>query len=224
MLLRYAWSVNFIGHATVALWQRADPDFVLGSMLPDFAGMAGTRLGPPGALPEAAGSTALAAGIALHHRTDDVFHATPVFVGLLRDTLDELSARGVPRGTARAVGHVGVEMLIDGELVNAPEVAGAYTRALNEASAPAHVFVDAAGAARWELLRQRLIVYGAPYDYRDPQAVLTRLQLVLRSRPRLAIDDTSLPVIRSALPGLQRKVVASLSPLLDALRAALAGA
>ncbi|MDB4989244.1 MAG: hypothetical protein JWN04_4422 [Myxococcaceae bacterium] len=213
--------MNFIGHATVALWQRADPEFVLGSMLPDFASMAGTRLGADSAQVSDARHDALRGGIALHHRTDEAFHGAPAFVSLQQGALDQLSALGIARGTARAVAHVGVEMFIDGELIRAPEVADAYTKALHAGHDFTSVFVDSDGAARWELLRQRLIVYGAPYDYREPESVLTRLQLMLRARPRLAIDTATLPLLRQALPGLQRKVIAELSGLLTTLRAHL---
>jgi len=214
--------MNFIGHATVALWRRSEPAFVLGSMLPDFAGMARARLAHG---LEHSGDPRLDAivdGIALHHRTDDVFHGAPQFVTLLQETLDELASRGIARGTARAVGHVGVEMFIDGELVRDPQVASTYTEALTAGNELTELFVDLDGSARWELLRQRLIVYGAPYDYRNPDAVLARLQLMLRGRPRLAIADSALPILRRALPALQRKVSTQLPSILDLLRAQLA--
>jgi hypothetical protein len=202
----------------VALWQQHEPERVLGSMLPDFAGMAGTRLLASVQPAESQRLSAVREGIALHHRTDEVFHATPIFVSLQQETLDALAAQGIPRGTARAVAHVGTEMFIDGELVRASEVAEAYTRALKVGDGLSPLFANPEGAARWELLRQRLIVYGAPYDYGDPESVLRRLSMVLRGRPRLAIEDRALPILRQALPGLQRKVVDQLSALLSALR------
>jgi hypothetical protein len=213
--------VNFIGHATVALWTQTAPAFVLGSMLPDFAGMAGTRLlranrtvtGDP-----------LCAGIALHHRTDDAFHAAPQFVKLLQETLDTLTEQGVPRGAARAVAHIGTEMFIDGELLVAPAVAAAYTGALAVERPLDALFVDAEGGPRWSRLRERLLGHGVPYDYRDPDSVLRRLQLVLRSRPRLAIDAACAPLVRAHLPALQRKVVIALPLLLESVRQALAEA
>jgi hypothetical protein len=217
--LRYGLSVNFIGHATVALWRRNEPEFVLGSMLPDFAGMAGTRLSRSPPLPSSPEALALAEGIALHHTTDDAFHGAPGFVTLLQETLDELTARGVSRATARAVGHVGTELLIDGELVHASEVAGAYTSALAVERSLEGVFIDAEGTARWGRLRERLLDYGVPYDYREPDAVLRRLQLVLHNRPRLAITADALPLIRAHLPALQRKVRIALPALLDSVRA-----
>jgi hypothetical protein len=164
----------------------------------------------------------LAAGIALHHRTDDAFHAAPLFVELLQETLDELTSLGVSRGAARAVAHIGTEMLIDGELVRAPEVGEAYTRALAVDRPLDGLFVDDAGGTRWALLRDRLRSYGVPYDYRDPDSVLRRLQVVLRSRPRLALDAASAPLVRAHLPALQRKVVIALPLLLESVREALA--
>jgi hypothetical protein len=210
--------VNFIGHATVALWHDHDGARVLGSMLPDFAGMASTRLSSSVQPDESQRLAAVREGIALHHRTDEVFHATPIFVSLQQETLDALVAQGISRGTARAVAHVGTEMFIDGVLVHGAGVAEAYTRALNVGDGLSALFANAEGAARWELLRQRLIVYGAPYDYGDPESVLRRLSMVLRGRPRLAIDDRALPILRQALPGLQRKVVDQLPALLSAIR------
>jgi acyl carrier protein phosphodiesterase len=210
--------VNFIGHATVALWTRTSPEFVLGSMLPDFAGMAGTRLARTGT---PAADDALVDGIALHHRTDDAFHAAAPFVTLLQETLDELTSLGVPRGAARAVAHIGTEMLIDGELLRAPEIGEAYASALAVERPLDALFVDPAGGARWTRLRDRLRTYGVPHDYRDPDSVLRRLQVVLQSRPRLALDETSAPRVRANLPALQRKVVIALPLLLQSVREAL---
>lgn len=209
--------MNFIGHATIALWTRNEPAFVLGSMLPDFATMASTRL------PREAGrgSGPLAEGIALHLRTDDVFHCAPVFTGLLQETLDELTALGVPRGAARAVGHIGVEMLIDGELVQAQEVQSAYLDALHAGCDLAAPFADPESARRFESLRKRLLTFGPPCDYREPDVVLARLGRVLAGRPRLALDATSSPIVRRSLPALQRKVMTSLPSLLESLRDAL---
>lgn len=215
---RYDERVNFIGHALVALWQRAEPGFVLGSMLPDFAGMAGTRLGRAPASAAVAPPDLVIQGIALHHRTDDVFHGASAFTALLQDALDALTAEGVARGTARAVGHIGVEMLIDGELLRDTALAQAYTRAIASESPLDALFIDAEGAVRWARLRERLLAHGVPYDYRDPDSVLRRLQVVLRGRPRLALSEAAVPRVRAYLPALQRKVVVALPALLASVR------
>jgi acyl carrier protein phosphodiesterase len=206
--------VNFIGHAAVALWQRADPGFVLGSMLPDFAGMAGQRMAPAGAETD----PSLAEGVRLHHRTDEVFHAAPQFVALQQHTLDALTELGIPRGTSRAVGHIGVEMLIDGELLADRSLAEAYMRALASEVALDEMFPNPEALAKLTRLLTRLAEHGVPYDYGDPDAVLWRLQLVLARRPRLAIADEFAPHVRQLLPSLQRAVRAALPALLSSVR------
>ncbi|HEY6878504.1 MAG TPA: hypothetical protein VI299_10825, partial [Polyangiales bacterium] len=162
----------------------------------------------PGSEPE------LAAGVALHHRTDEVFHAAPGFVALQQRTLDILTPLGVSRGCARAVGHIGVEMLIDGELLRDGGLAEAYVRALAAEVSLEAVFPERASQERYSQLRARLVQHGAPYDYGDPDAVLRRLQYVLSRRPRLAIAESFAPHVRALLPRLQHEVREALPALL----------
>ena len=70
--------MNFFGHALLAQRNEAArgsirAEFVLGSMLPDFASM--LRLRPPGAAADA-----LQAGMRFHHQTDDAFHGSRSFL------------------------------------------------------------------------------------------------------------------------------------------------
>ncbi len=181
-------------------------------MLPDLVGMAGLRL--PRDLPVGP----LAAGIAHHHATDAVFHADPTFIGLTQATLDRLSALGVPRGPARAVAHVGVEMLLDGELLENARVVGAYEAALDELGSARALFVGHAERERWSSFEQRLRAHGTPYDYRNTDAVLARLIRIFKGRMRLAIEPPSERIVRSALPDLQRDVVARAPYLMANLR------
>jgi hypothetical protein len=204
--------VNFIGHATVALWSSRVPAFVLGAMLPDLVGMAGLRL--PRELP----AGALADGIRNHLLADSLFHADPTFVSLTQATLDRLSGLGVPRGPARAVAHVGVEMLLDGELLGDSAVVEAYAAALDELPGVRSLFPAADALERWLHLERRLRAHGTPYDYRNTDAVLARLIRVFHGRTRLAIDGQSEQIVRSALPDLQRHVVAQAPLLLASMR------
>lgn len=221
--------MNFIGHAAVALYFASapervpgqagvDPAYVLGSMLPDFATMAGVRMASP---LSARVSPGLAAGVALHHRTDEVFHAAPAFVALQQSTLDTLTARGVPRGSARAVAHIGVELLIDGELLEDRQLADAYRRAIEAEVVMDGVFPTDEATQRYALLRTRLSEHGVPYDYREPDAVLRRLHYILSARPRLAIAPEFAPHVRQLLPSLQREVRAALPALLASVQSGL---
>src|SRR6187402_1188694 len=103
--------MNFFGHALVARRNEATrgqlrAEFVLGSMLPDFATMLASRP-PQVTLPD------LAAGLSFHHRTDDAFHGAPSFLEFSRRASSFLGERGLTRGSVRAVAHVGVELLLD---------------------------------------------------------------------------------------------------------------
>lgn len=211
--------MNFFGHAAVASWLAADsPGFVLGSMLPDFANMCGTRLAEMGH-PE------LRAGVELHHRTDRVFHGTSHFAALCREATHSLRARGLGRGRAQAVAHVGVELLLDGCLVERADARDAYDAAIRcggERRLGRRIgWIDGEGRARWRGLRARLERHGPPDDYRDPALVASRLERILRGRRRLALEAAQRELAARYLPELQRSVQARAAPLIAELRRGL---
>src|SRR5258706_12541419 len=114
-LARTSTSMNFFGHAALAASYLAQqgpdaanelPRFCAGAMLPDFIGM--LRLSRP-----VVHDSVLARGVAFHHRTDELFHELPSFHRLSRSAFAWLSARDMPRGPARAVAHIGIEILLD---------------------------------------------------------------------------------------------------------------
>lgn len=177
--------MNFYGHATVATWYERHPRFVLGSMLPDFASMAGARL-------RGAEDPLVARGIELHHQTDDVFHRAALFLRLSETGADELIDRGLGRGPARAVAHIGTELLLDGLLLedSGDELTKeAYLGAVAaaEASDLGLEFRREEGSDRFQALSSRLSGYGLPLAYRDPEMVFVRLTQALHRRPRLAL-------------------------------------
>lgn len=176
--------VNFYGHAWVAMRGPAGCGVVLGAMLPDWAGMLRARL-------EQVRDPELAAGVALHHRTDAAFHASPGFVRLLADAAAALRERGVERGPARGAAHVAVELLLDGSLSERAEDGERFAAALDAAARPdvrAALTWRGDGAARFARLPARLRQGGVPGVYRDPRQVAERVAWALGSRPRLALD------------------------------------
>jgi hypothetical protein len=211
--------VNFFGHAAVASWEAKTPGFVLGAMLPDFATMTGKRLAEIDH-PE------LSAGLALHQRTDRVFHAASHFLSLCWGARDALLARGLGRGQAHAVAHVGVELLLDGWLVEQRKARDAYAAALRcgrQCELGDQIrWLDEEGGRRWRLLHRRLERQGPPEEYRDPTLVASRTERILRGRPRLALDAGSLEITARYLPELQRSVHGCAAPLMDELRRGLA--
>jgi len=206
--------VNFFGHAAVASWSGAAPGVVLGAMLPDFATMCGGRIA-------SAGDDVVTRGVALHHATDAAFHTLPVVTGLMRELDDELLARSCARGPRRAVAHVGVELLLDGELTDEPSYRAAYLAGL--AHEPDVTWRDTDAAPRFAALLDRLRARGIPDDLRSPAAITTRLRHILAPRPLLAASPDDLRAIRDALVAFQPRLAVATETVLRALRAALPG-
>jgi hypothetical protein len=202
--------MNFFGHAAVASWSSPAPGTVLGAMLPDFATMIRARLGD-------ADDPDVATGIAHHHATDATFHTMPAVLGLMRELDQRLAALGCARGPRRAVAHIGVELLLDGVLVDEPAYREAYAGAL--AHDPAGVrWRDGDGPARLATLLSRLRAHGAPDDLRRPHAITQRLHRMLAHRPLLAPAPADLEAIDRALVAYQPRVEAAAETILRGLR------
>jgi hypothetical protein len=213
--------MNFFGHAVVGLWHSDDARFVLGTMLPDLCGMLGIRASRA----EDVKIAELSAGIDFHHRTDAAFHGCDRFVALCSQTVDALTTQGVGRGTARAIGHVGTELLLDGLLSKQRDARAVYTRALTLAvddRLSESVLVDAGEQARMHKGLERLRRSAIPEAYSKPAFVADRLQWILSSRPRLAMQPHDAPIVQAELTRLARDVSASGTEILDQVRARLA--
>ena len=203
--------MNFFGHAAVASWHAAPPargPTALGAMLPDFQAMTGARA-------TAIADATVAAGVELHHKTDAVFHRLPAVTGLMRELFDALSRGGVSRGPARAASHAGMEMLLDGVLVDEPAHRDAYLEAL--AIDPVPVTFDADIAP----LFARLRAHGVPYDLRRPDAVAARLLRMTADRPLLRATGDEPDRMRAALAAFRPRIEVAAATVVRALRAGL---
>lgn len=202
--------MNFYGHLVVASWYRPGPLFGLGAMLPDLESMAGARFQIGGGRPSQSAED-LAAGVKLHHATDAAFHRAPDFCELVSGGVRSLQRRGIARGSARAVAHVGIELLLDGELASDRTRANGlapYRAALRAG----HALAESGGAGpeattRFPQLLSRLEAAPIPLAYRDPSFVAQRLERILADRPRLALH-----------PGDERAVTAWLTDVQPAVR------
>ncbi len=210
--------MNFFGHAVVAAWQDASPGFVLGAMLPDFCSMARARI-------PRVDHHAIASGIALHHETDAIFHQAPTFLRVCAQSVRELTELGVDRGTARAVAHVGTELLLDGLLLEGGEPTEAYVEAVRAARPEwlgRHIrFGRLEHAERFDCVRRRLQEWGIPDGYADPGFVAERVLGALRTRPRLRPSEPDAERVRRWIPAARRRVVELGSALVSEVRAGL---
>jgi len=193
---------------------------LLGSALPDLATIGRFRL---------LGSTdhpAVTAGITLHHRTDDLFHRHPWFTQRNRSLTAHLGDAGVARGPAMACSHVGIELLLDGQLT-----AETGIRAANDAAFDAvgplrdrlGPLVTRERQAEWLAFLDRLSARPGPPDYVDPQAVAERLHHILASRPRLALPRHQIDLVTRALAERQASIAATAFALVADIAAALTG-
>ncbi len=213
--------MNFAGHVEVAR-NGSRPDggdearFHLGAVLPDLAAMGRFRLlGRPD-------DPDITAGIDIHHRTDDAFHRHRWFRETSGAVVRHLDGAGLPRGAARAVGHVGVELLLDGHLLRQPgglggAVGGAIEAVVTEIDELAPL-VDQDQRDRWRLHLEQVAAWSVPDDYHRPEAVARRLERILRWRPRLALPPEAVGAVAEALEIQQDAVRSGAAPLIAELR------
>jgi acyl carrier protein phosphodiesterase len=204
--------LNFFGHVAVASWMGASSAMALGAMLPDLAAMAGAKL--------ARVEGDVRRGIELHHRTDAAFHALEAFAVLCGETTRALRARGVERGPARAAAHVGVELCLDGTLLDDERAASLYLRALADRRAATSVVWQGEETSVLGLL-DRLAGRGLPAGYRDPVILTRAVSRALSRRPRLALDEHAAHQLEAEMPALRARVERGAPELLEALRASL---
>jgi len=208
--------VNFFSHAAVARRFSEEPEFLLGAMLPDFASMLGARLG-------AIFHPALERGVGFHHLTDHAFHELSAFQTETRAALSDLRARGLAKGPARAVAHVGVEMLLDVSLGQSAPAQSAYLSALRAGLRPglvASIAWSEKDRERLEDLLETLERRGVVLDTSTPMLV-ERIKRTLARRPRLALGAEDPPRVLDWVEAARARVVGSAPALVTALHAEL---
>ena len=176
-------SVNFFGHAAVATSARPScrAGGVLGAMLPDFATMSGARL----AADQPHDATVAGGDRPAPRDGRRVPPACRSCSALMRELDERLAAGGCARGPRRAVAHIGVELLLDGILV---DEATLPRRGMSPAlpTSPDGVALARGRTIRRSSLRllERLRTYGVPLrPAAGPEAISQRLHRMLSHRP-----------------------------------------
>ncbi len=172
---------------------------LFGAALPDFAAIGRFRLARRPV------DRWLALGVEAHHRTDDAFHHHPWFIdhsSRLRAGIERL---GIGRGPARAIGHVGIELLLDGELIERrPALQHTTDSVLSLAdnrNLGIHEIVPSDQQARWRDHLARIADWRVAHDHHHPAVVAERLHRILRRRPRLSFERAQVPAVAEALTG-----------------------
>jgi hypothetical protein len=206
-----------VGAAT----DSASIGYLIGSALPDIATMGRFRL------KDRPSSEEVRAGVDLHHRTDDAFHSHRWFRRNSQIVAGELEKAGLARGAAMACGHVGVELLLDGQLLDRnpdlrPQVQGAIA-AVGHTEHGLATVVGPDRQAEWLVHLGRIADWSLPEDYREPVAVAERLRRILERRPRLAFPFEQVHAVAEVLGRRQSALEAGSGQLIDDLRADVAG-
>lgn len=225
--------MNFVGHIHIAdhCFERHGLGgdhpvvdrhrYLFGAALPDFATIGRFQLTGAPADP------ALAAGVDMHHATDTAFHSSDWFVEHSQAVRAQLEHRGVNRGAARAVGHVGIELLLDGHLLAAnDDLRRRAQQVLGLADDDRLGLTDLVPGARrsaWLDHLNRISSWPLPGDYDQPIAVAERLQRILRSRRRLAFASNEIGVVADTLTDHLDDLVAGITGLVDSLTDELVG-
>ena len=214
--------MNFFGHAALAashfessLREAELARVCAGAMLPDFIGM--LRLRRP-----SIADVSLAQGVRFHHETDAVFHELAPFHRLSRKAFGWLSERGLPRGPARAVAHIGVEILLDEVMAREARARDAYRAALEEPLTLLLEFVDSKDAERLASLQRTLLSRAALLLSPPPELVGERIARTLASRPRLATDARGQQLLGDWVAETRPLVEAEAPEVLATLRSRLA--
>jgi acyl carrier protein phosphodiesterase len=204
--------VNYFGHAAVASWRAPSPGKSLGAMLPDFASMCGARLAADQPDPD------IAIGVALHHRTDSVFHQAAPVLGLMRELDDRLLALDCARGPRRATAHIGTELLLDATLLADEPYRASFLSGFT-VDPTLVAWREPDGPARFAMLLARMRSHGVPDDLREISSITYRLQRMLSNRPLLAPNDADLRAIATALAAHRPRVEVAADTVLRAVRA-----
>jgi hypothetical protein len=202
--------MNYFGHVALASKFSQSAEFLLGSALPDFASMLGCRA------PQCS-QAFVTRGVRFHHATDDVFHDLPAFRDLVHAERRTLRALGVRKGPARALAHVGIELLLDAALLGDPIHRTAFRDAVAIAS-PERVGRRLAWQSiddpdRFERLRLRLLERQQRSNYDGPAQLAMRLIGTLHGRSRLRLSDSEAATTTTWLHDLQRRLDDSWGPL-----------
>ncbi len=201
-----------------------DPAYWMGAALPDIAGMGGFRL---------LGSTdhgRVAAGIAFHHRTDEAFHHHVWFNDIQRPLREALLGAGLDRGPARAIAHVGPELLLDGRLIGPPrggenvEAIDAAFDTINGLHSDLASLVRSEHRERWGTHLDRAARWRPSGEDHRVEAIARRLHRILARRPRLAFDAGHIDAVAVHLAPVDEHIADTadsfVTELVELLRAA----
>lgn len=195
--------MNFFGHSVIAQELDTSPAFIFGTMLPDFVSMSGARF--ESVEEDAPSRRELLAGIEVHHATDAVFHSTPHFLRYCSTLTVALEKKGVRRGTAMAVGHIGAELLLDRWLLHFVDSTPYMNAVAYGKDHSGFVRITNEAGPRLGGLMERLQEYKLS-GYQNIEIIRTRLERALCERPRLSVETSAVGAIEECLTAFDEPI------------------
>jgi hypothetical protein len=164
-------------------------------------------------------------GMAFHHETDRVFHDSATFRTLQADARKTLRSLGLPRPSALAVAHIGVEILLDTSLakdMGAREIYGSALVAGRQDMLGGHIeWTDVVVRDRFQKLRAILETRGVPSSASDASTVAWRVARALESRPRFKLDPDGERIVHTWAEQASSEVAGAADSVTAELRAGL---
>ena len=194
--------MNYVGHAFVATktFPGANDFLIYGSMLPDFIGMARTKLNP---LIE---DSDILAGVNFHYNTDSTFNRNLYFNQIKKEFFARHS-EFLPRGAAKACADPGSEILLDGYVVKLEGVAEMYERVMRTVNRSSFwVSQLAINSTSLFELNSKMNEYGAPFIYSDPEFAAASIYRRLIDRRRLRFEENFIPRVAEVFEDQQRAI------------------
>lgn len=192
---------NVVAHMHIAeqMYPGAPVSYLMGAALPDFVGMARDYQRSAVRVRDFV-DTPFADGIDLHKRTDAVFDALPLKKVLIDEAKADLKRLNEEnRGAALACADAGTEILLDGILLETPEVRAFYDiarqRILRDRKSLAIVDnILPTGMVRNYFSRDKI----GTYSNSETVAKLMYRRLATRPRGRLQFNEDALPELARA--------------------------
>ena len=128
----------------------------------------------------------------------------------------------MPRGPARAVAHIGIEMLLDEVMATEESARDAYRAALRVPLSPLLEFANPLDAERLAGLQEALLARSESQLRPAPELVAERIRRTLAGRPRLATDVAGQALLGTWVTLTRPEVLAEAPEVLATLRARLA--
>lgn len=184
-------------HITASVFGRS-PDVVLGSTLPDFAGIFKAKYG--GDIAIRGLSPEVDQGIDFHNTTDSTFSGQPEVPVMTRPLWADLEEAGLEQKAARASAAMAIDLLLDAALLDFDDPRMNFRRARNL------VITEQSEVFMHQDIRFRDIItyyfgFNRPYAYQDTGVVaeIIARRLATRRDSREAVLPEQKPVLADVL-------------------------